>query len=136
MPEKFFADTWYWVAYLDQTDAANAAVRDLYDALVDDTIITSHMVLDEVLGTFTSDRTAYLRKKAVELIDSIREDGVIIIDQTAQQFHDAVHRYRMFEDKQWSLTDCSSMNIMQEQGIQTALTGDHHFVQAGFQILP
>jgi predicted nucleic acid-binding protein len=38
-------------------------------------------------------------------------------------------------DKSWSLTDCISFVIMTEPGISDALTGDQHFVQAGFRAL-
>ena len=38
-------------------------------------------------------------------------------------------------DKEWSLTDCTSFVVMQEEGLTDALTTDHHFEQAGFTVL-
>jgi uncharacterized protein len=38
-------------------------------------------------------------------------------------------------DKQWSLVDCSSFVVMQEHQVTDVLTTDHHFQQAGFQVL-
>jgi len=38
-------------------------------------------------------------------------------------------------DKDWSLTDCISFVVMEEQGIGEAFTTDHHFQQAGFTAL-
>jgi predicted nucleic acid-binding protein len=43
--------------------------------------------------------------------------------------------YRNRADKNWSLTDCISFVVMKRKGITEALTGDHHFEQAGFKAL-
>jgi hypothetical protein len=43
--------------------------------------------------------------------------------------------YQDRPDKDWSLTDCISFVAMRERGIIEALTGDHHFEQAGFRAL-
>jgi hypothetical protein len=43
--------------------------------------------------------------------------------------------YEEGKDKSWSLTDCISIFIMQERGIDDVLTSDRHFVQAGFHAL-
>ena len=134
MPDSYFADTWYWVALLNRADAAHESVLGLFEALENDTIVTSHMVLDEVLSTFTKAATAHLRPLAAQLVDELRADtGVVIIEQTADQFMAALVRYKRFHDKLWSLTDCSSMSIMELFNISTALTQDHHFEQAGFK---
>jgi hypothetical protein len=38
-------------------------------------------------------------------------------------------------DKEWQLTDCISFVVMEDEGINDALTGDRHFEQAGFKAL-
>jgi len=43
--------------------------------------------------------------------------------------------YRARPDKEWSLTDCISFAVMQQRNLSEALTGDHHFEQAGFAAL-
>jgi len=37
--------------------------------------------------------------------------------------------------KEWSLTDCISIVIMQERGLKEAFTNDKHFEQAGFNAI-
>ncbi len=44
----------------------------------------------------------------------------------------AMDLYDERSDKDWSLTDCTSFVVMRDRGINDALTGDHHFAQAGF----
>ena len=43
--------------------------------------------------------------------------------------------YHARRDKTWSLTDCISLVVMQEQGLREAVTADAHFVQAGYRAL-
>ena len=50
-------------------------------------------------------------------------------------FRRGVALYRARPDKEWSLTDCLSFEVMRELGLQDALTSDQHFVQAGFRAL-
>jgi uncharacterized protein len=38
-------------------------------------------------------------------------------------------------DKHWSLTDCISFVVMQDQSIARAFASDRHFDQAGFERL-
>jgi predicted nucleic acid-binding protein len=44
-------------------------------------------------------------------------------------------RYEGREDKEYSLTDCISMNVMDSHRLTEALTNDHHFEQEGFTVL-
>ena len=38
-------------------------------------------------------------------------------------------------DKDWGMIDCISFVIMQERNLTEAFTSDHHFEQAGFNVL-
>jgi predicted nucleic acid-binding protein len=46
-----------------------------------------------------------------------------------------LERFEDRQDKGYSLTDCMSMIVMENYGIQEVLTSDKHFKQAGFTIL-
>lgn len=47
----------------------------------------------------------------------------------------AVGLYRSRIDKDWSLTDCLSVVVMERHRLTEALTSDHHFEQAGMKAL-
>jgi predicted nucleic acid-binding protein len=93
------------------------------------------MVLTEFLNSF-SDYGPSPRQAAARAVHSLRgSSGVIIIPQTTQLFERALRRYHDMSDKIWSLTDCASFLIMEDEQLTAALTHDRHFAQAGFQVL-
>jgi predicted nucleic acid-binding protein len=60
------------------------------------------------------------------------EPFVEVASTSATKYNAALDLYQQRPDKDWSLTDCLSFQLMQERGITEALTADHHFEQAGF----
>jgi predicted nucleic acid-binding protein len=48
---------------------------------------------------------------------------------------DALTLYESRPDKEYSLTDCISMQTMRRARLTEVLTNDHHFTQEGFTIL-
>lgn len=130
-----FADTGYWVALLNPRDELHNKATELSKSLNPVHIVTSEMVLTEVLNDF-SKRGDYLRKVATELIDRINKNpNITVISQTSQQFQQGLELYKNRLDKNWSLTDCVSFKIMEQMGIYEALAYDKHFEQAGFKAL-
>ncbi|MEX0702442.1 MAG: hypothetical protein WD069_10140 [Planctomycetales bacterium] len=59
----------------------------------------------------------------------------MLIEPDAALFDAGISLYESRADKHWSLTDCISFVVMQQHGLVDALTGDHHFEQAGFNAL-
>lgn len=77
-----------------------------------------------------------LRPRVANYVSLLRKPSEIAIyPQTSQLFDRAFRRYQERSDKDWSLTDCASFVIMQEQQLTAALALDRHFVQAGFDAL-
>jgi predicted nucleic acid-binding protein len=120
-----FADTGYWIALLDPQDTLHSKAINLSITFTQVQIVTSEMVLTEILNHF-SKRGNFLRYAAANFIESLQENPAIAI---AQQ---ALILYKQRPDQAWSHTDCSSFCIMQQQNILEALAYDKHFEQAGF----
>jgi predicted nucleic acid-binding protein len=133
--ERVFADTGYWIALLNPRDdlhqKAYATSRDYSP----NQIVTSEMVLTEFLNSF-SDYGPRLRKAAARAVASLRDASqIVIFPQTSKLFERALKRYQEMADKSWSLTDCASFLVMEDERLKAALTHDRHFAQAGFQAL-
>lgn len=129
---RVFADTGYWVALLNPKDELHQKARDISKQMDSLYILTSEMVLAEVLNDF-SKRGAFFRQAAIELIESLyNHPNVTVIQQSSSQFQEGLLLYKKRLDKEWSITDCVSFKIMEEYGITEALAYDKHFEPVGF----
>jgi predicted nucleic acid-binding protein len=127
-----YADSYYFVALLNSTDAghgrAAAVSRELHVR-----IVTTEWVLTEV-GDAMADPPR--RASFLACIEALRADPMVeIVPASEEAFASGLKLYASRGDKDWSLTDCISFVLMQQQGLTEALTADHHFEQAGFKAL-
>ena len=128
-----FADTGYWEALLNPRDNLHQRAVSTSKALGKIRIVTTEMVLSELLAALSK---RSVRPFAVRGVDSIRQNpNVEVVPQTSLQFEGAYARYRSHADKEWSLTDCASFDLMGMRGLSEALAHDVHFEQAGFVAL-
>jgi predicted nucleic acid-binding protein len=130
----YFADTSFWISLLDKREKnAHVAAHALMKKAGDD-IITSELVLIEVLAFF-SDEGVHLRRLACNLVKALRNGPITVIAHSDELFRRAFDEYeRVSNDKAWSLVDCASFVIMRDRKIENALTQDGHFREAGFVI--
>lgn len=57
------------------------------------------------------------------------------LHKKAVKVNKAIETYKKYTDKEWGLTDITSFVVMQQEGLNEASTGNHHFKQFGFRIL-
>jgi uncharacterized protein len=133
--DRVFADTGYWIALLNPRDELHQKASAISREYISNGIVTSEMVLTEFLNSF-SDYGPLLRQVAAKAVTTLRNTSqIVIVPQTSRLFEKALRRYQDMADKSWSLTDCASFSIMEEERLTAALTHDRHFAQAGFQTL-
>ncbi len=127
--KRVFADTCYWIAITRPNDPLKTAANEARKRLGICKLITTEEVLTEYLTALSKRR---FRKTATEIVRQILEsDDVEVVRQSHVSFLRGLERYTQREDKEYSLPDCISMNVMDEQGITDVLTEDHHFEQEG-----
>lgn len=129
---KTFADTFYYLALLNPSDAAHHLAVEVTDRR-SGTLVTTQWVLAEVGDALAHSKT---RHRFLSLIQSLNSDPqTIIVPADNANFSAGIELYRGRPDKSWSLTDCISFAVMAQYQVTDALTGDHHFQQAGFKLL-
>jgi predicted nucleic acid-binding protein len=130
---QYFVDTWYLVALFDSSDAHHAAAKRISRTLRDQWCVTHDGVLSEMLTAF-ADEGPRVRARAVELVNHILLRWEVT-PADRMLFRRGLFLYAGRPDKEYSLVDCMSMQLMRDRGITHVLTNDHHFRQEGFQVV-
>ena len=96
-------------------------------------VVTTEFILIEAANFFGKPN---MRAQFTRFVETLRTDRhVQIIPASADLFQRGLVLFAARPDKEWSLTDCTSFEVMFEMGLTEALTADHHFTQAGFTAL-
>jgi predicted nucleic acid-binding protein len=129
---ELFADSFFFLALLNRLDSKHASATDIARQRREP-LVTTTWILTEIADAFCRSQT---RGIFVGFEEQLRAQPRIAVVPPTQALYDAgIALYRQRLDKDWSLTDCVSFVVMRDRGITEALTGDHHFEQAGFTAL-
>jgi uncharacterized protein len=127
-----FADTSFYVALLSSRDSAHAKALQVSKQTNRPIWLTDFILLE--LGNALS--SAGQRGLFLRLVPHLRADPNVHIAPASRDLLDrGLELLSRREDKEWSLTDCTSFVVMEDEGLTDALTTDHHFEQAGFTAL-
>ncbi|HEV3270755.1 MAG TPA: PIN domain-containing protein [Candidatus Methylacidiphilales bacterium] len=126
-----FADAAYFIAHFNNRDQYHRKAVALSERF--SRLVTSEWVLLEVADGFAA---THQRRRIHQLFYLLRNSPLSeVVPVSSALLDQALELYHERDDKQWTLTDCTSFIIMRERGIKEALTGDRHFEQAGFTAL-
>jgi len=131
-----FADSAGWMAAYDAHDkyhaVAKPALRNLSHQKVI-FVVTDYIVAESM--TLMRGRLGHARAVAFGewLLHSPR---VHLIRVDADRWNEAWQLFKMYDDKEFSFTDCASFAVMRSERLRDAFTFDRHFEQAGFRLWP
>jgi predicted nucleic acid-binding protein len=95
--------------------------------------VTTRWALTEVADALCEPARRGRAAAVIEFV--LTAPGFVVRGGPDELFARALELYRSRSDKEWSLTDCISFVMMKDEGLEEALTGDRHFIQAGFEAL-
>lgn len=137
MKRRIFLDTAYLLALINRSDEYYTIATTHYRSLIKQKflLITTEAVLIETGNSLAKPR---LRSAAYQWLKKIRleESAFRVIPVGTDLLAQGVELYGLRPDKEWGLTDCISFIVMQHENLRDALTFDHHFEQAGYNIFP
>jgi uncharacterized protein len=130
---SWFADTSWFLAMIGPRDAHHARAVALSRQRVVPLVTTAWVIIELADGL---SRPSLRRRIFANVLMSIENDPTATVVRAEDSlFRQGLELYADRPDKEWSLTDCISFIVMKDRGITEALTGDHHFEQAGFVAL-
>jgi predicted nucleic acid-binding protein len=131
--ERFLLDTFFALALLNPRDEFHADARAVFPRVrTAGQIVVTEAVLTEIANYFGDGN----RRAAVDFIEQlISQPNVHVVNVDSSLFRTSLDLYKERPDKHWGLTDCISFVVMERLSLTDALTGDHHFEQAGFRTL-
>lgn len=133
--KEIFVDTSHFVALLNPADQLHIKATSVEKENKHLRLITSDFISIEVLNYFSGFPDRVKQRISLAIQSFMVDPEINIIECGRTEFRKGFELYSRRLDHGYSLTDCTSMNIMRERGIAEVLTNDNHFEQEGFTIL-
>jgi predicted nucleic acid-binding protein len=133
--DRLFVDSAYPIALVSTADQHHATAAKLAAILRSKPaqLITTRAVLLEVGNSLSK---MQFRPVALAILKEFENDPhTKIVSMNDELYRRGFNLFESRTDKSWSLTDCISFVVMNENGLTDALTSDLHFEQAGFNAL-
>lgn len=135
MAGDLFVDTSGWYAVIDRRDPHHRRALDLIRRVLKagHRLVTTDYVVDESC-TLANARAGAVA--ATRLLDLLRDTRAVEWEWIgSERFARAAARFRKQSDQAFSFTDCTSIEVMRERSLRSALTADADFRIAGFEPL-
>ncbi|MBF2026548.1 MAG: type II toxin-antitoxin system VapC family toxin [Oscillatoriales cyanobacterium C42_A2020_001] len=131
--ERLFLDTAFIQALLNPRDDYHNQAKQLFPRI---RAASEVWITEAIFAEVGNALSAFNRNGAVQFIQQCyRTDNIKVVSVDTELLMQALALYQSRSDKTWGLTDCISFVVMQQQNLTDAVTGDRHFVQAGFRAL-
>jgi predicted nucleic acid-binding protein len=131
---SFFVDTSGWAAFFDRRQSFHFRAKQLLQSawVRSQNVVSSNYVLAELTGLLTSPMRV-AKPVQVQYLQIIRQHPRVVVVHIDPALDAAAwNLWQARPDKDWTVVDCASFIVMQQQRLTEALSTDHHFEQAGF----
>ncbi len=130
--EAIFVDTSGWFALLSTQDRYHPQAKE-YLKQSSSPLVTTNYIIAETVNLLMSREYHAL---AVTFLEKIEQSPQVSVHHISPSQHqETVIFFKQHSDKEFSFIDCSSFVVMKNLSCHKALAFDHHFYQAGFQVI-
>lgn len=130
-----FLDTSGLIALTDTDDYWHSQAVEVWKDLVQRKrhLVTTSVVLIELADGLAKVNFRSIAFQLRDALKSAQNVEVVQVDERLEKAGWQLFRERI--DKDWGMTDCVSFTLMTERGLTDVFGLDHHFEQAGFNLL-
>jgi hypothetical protein len=133
---NLFVDSSAWVAFYDDRDKYHAQARPAFESLANRPavfVVTDYVVAET--STLLLYRASHSR--AVLFGDwALHSPNVRLVRLDVEMWDEAWRLFKLYDDKEFSFTDCASFTVMRRHRLRDVFTFDRHFEQVGFRLWP
>lgn len=136
---KVFIDTSAWISYSLSRQPTHSVIKNLIKQLTKDNIIicTSNDVIDETVTRLIYDTNIKTTQEFISLIKTSSQTNSLVqlwVDEQIQS--EAFEVVEKFGEHKLSLTDATSIVLMNRFNIDTVISLDSDFRKVGIKTLP
>ncbi|MGB8643628.1 MAG: PIN domain-containing protein [Anaerolineae bacterium] len=131
--ERLLLDTVFVQALLNQRDDYHIQAKAFLPRL---RTASEVWVTEAVLVEVGNALSTLNRSGAIQFIkQAYQTTNMHVVSVNTPLLQSALQLYESRADKNWGLTDCISFVVMEQQRLDSAVTADEHFIQAGYRAL-
>jgi predicted nucleic acid-binding protein len=136
VPTRVFVDSGAWIAVAMGRDAHHRAAAEQYRKLLAEsrTLITTNLVVAE---SYLLIRRAGGHQAAIQFLEALRASPRLTRLYAFPELDDVAEQILIrYADQDFSYVDAVSFAVMRSERIDEAFAFDHHFLTAGFTLIP
>lgn len=133
MGDRLFLDTVFIQALLNPRDGYHKQSKQLFPRV---RAASEVWITEAIFAEVGNALSAFNRDGAAQFIHQCyNTENIRVVSVDTALLMQALALYQSHSDKNWGLIDCMSFIVMQQHNLSNAVTGDRHFIQAGFRAL-
>ncbi len=139
MASKIFVDTSAWISYFGSDQPKHISIQNLIKQFIRDnvTICTSNDVIDETVTRLVYDTNIKIAQEFINLIKKSSQVNSLVqlwVDEQVQS--EAFEIVARFAEHKLSLTDATTIVLMNRFNIYSVISLDSDFKKVGLKTLP